>query len=196
MTTAVKLVCDDGSIIGLAVRRWMGDVPSEERRVLQRVIAPVLDIGCGPGRHVGLLSRRGIASLGLDVSPAALDLARSRGAFVLGRSVFERVPGTGRWMTALLLDGNIGIGGSPRALLARTRSLLRSGGRALVELAGPRERSRVVRARIESASTKSAFFPWAVLSVRDVRSVASASGFEVHASWEDDRRWFGELRAS
>ena len=30
---------------------------------------------------------------------------------VLHRSVFDRLPGTGRWGTVLLLDGNLGIGG-------------------------------------------------------------------------------------
>jgi hypothetical protein len=53
------------------------------------------------------------------------------------RDVFGRVPGAGRWMTVLLADGTIGIGGDPAALLRRAGELLAPQGRALVELAPP-----------------------------------------------------------
>ena len=41
------------------------------------------------------------------------------GGPALVRSVFETLPGEGRWDTVLLMDGNIGIGGDPAALLGR-----------------------------------------------------------------------------
>ena len=91
--------------------RWFEPLTHEDDAVLARAAGPVLDVGCGPGRHVLALAERGIVALGIDITPAALDLARSRGAPVLARSVFERVPGTGRWSSALLLDGNLGIDG-------------------------------------------------------------------------------------
>ncbi len=53
------------------------------------------------------------------------------------RSVFDRVPGAGRWRTALLLDGNIGIGGDPAALLRRVAELLRRDGTVLCECDAP-----------------------------------------------------------
>ena len=55
----------------------------------------------------------GHAGLGLDLSPVAVRLARARGADAILRSVFADVPHAGTWRTALLLDGNIGIGGAP-----------------------------------------------------------------------------------
>ena len=64
-------------------------------------------------------------------------LARDKGAPVLERSVFDRIPGVGRWATALLLDGNLGIGADPIALLARVFTLLRPGGEVLVETLRP-----------------------------------------------------------
>lgn len=76
---------------------------SEDERVLDRVIAAVLDIGCGPGRHLLELARRGIDGLGLDVTPSAVRLARSRGATVVEGSIFATVPAAGSWGTALLL---------------------------------------------------------------------------------------------
>src|SRR5205085_5771582 len=115
-----------------------------------RALGPVLDVGCGPGRHVVALGRRGVMGLGVDVTPAAVEMAHSRGALVLHRSIFDRLPGTGRWGSALLVDGNVGIGGDAVALLRRLAALLRSGGRALIEVAGPGEVSRRVEVRIET----------------------------------------------
>jgi hypothetical protein len=62
--------------------------------------------------------------LGVDVSPAAVARAKGAGGAVLRRSVFDRLPAEGRWGTALLADGNIGIGGDPHALLRRVRDSL------------------------------------------------------------------------
>src|SRR5262249_61088585 len=73
----------------------------------------------------------------LDITPSGADLARSSGALVMLRDVFDRVPGTGRWTTVLLADGNIGIGGDPAALLRRVAELLAPQGRAIVELEPP-----------------------------------------------------------
>jgi SAM-dependent methyltransferase len=111
------------------------DPPDDvDRAVLDRCQGPTLDLGCGPGRLVAELGRRGVPALGVDVSPAAVLLGRAAGASVLCRSVFDRLPGTGRWRHALLMDGNIGIGGDPAALLARAAELVRPGiGEVVVE---------------------------------------------------------------
>src|SRR5207244_2901221 len=122
---ATVLRCDDGHVVRLPVQRWTGEPSAEERLVLTWVDPPVLDIGCGPGRHVASLLRRGVPALGIDPAPSAVSLARSRGAAVLQRSVFDPLPRSGGWGTALLLDGNVGIGGDPARLLRRVGSLIR-----------------------------------------------------------------------
>src|SRR3984893_8515114 len=122
------LVYEDGVRLPLELERWLGEPAPVDRELVGRVVPPVLDVGCGPGRHVVALAAAGIPALGLDVAPSAVHLARARGACVLERSVFARVPGAGRWATALLIDGNAGIGGDPEALLARIAALLRPGG--------------------------------------------------------------------
>src|SRR5207249_2951296 len=104
---------------------WWLPAAQVDRHALTRAVGPVLDIGCGPGRHVVALAEMGVPVLGIDVTADALAAARTRGALVLERSVFDRVPGAGRWGTALLLDGNLGIGGEPVMLLSRVASLLR-----------------------------------------------------------------------
>jgi SAM-dependent methyltransferase len=37
---------------------------------------PVLDVGCGPGRVVGLLAERGLPVTGIDLSPGMIEVAR------------------------------------------------------------------------------------------------------------------------
>ena len=89
----------------------------------------------GPDR-AGLtvaLAERGIPALAIDITPYAVALARSSGALALQRDVFGRLPGTGRWETVLLADGNIGIGGDPAALLRRARDLLAPHGAVVAE---------------------------------------------------------------
>ena len=130
----------------LPVDVWLGRAGAVDERVLDRARGPVLDVGCGPGRHVHALARRGVLGVGVDVSPVAVALARRGGATVLEASIFDRLPGTGSWNSALLLDGNIGIGGSPDALLRRLVGLLARGGAVLVELDPPGV-GVVVRAR-------------------------------------------------
>jgi len=125
----------DGTAMRLALERWMGPLTAADEAVLDRAQAPVLDVGCGPGRHVLALARRGHLALGVDIAPATVRVARMRGAAAIEASVFARIPGAGTWGSALLLDGNIGIGGAPDVLLARLRELLRAGGEMLVELA-------------------------------------------------------------
>jgi len=126
----------DGSRMPLNVDCWLHDTAGD-KSILDRCAGPTLDIGSGPGRLTVALAERGIPALGIDITPYAVGLARSSGALVMLRDVFDRVPGTGRWGTVLLADGNIGIGGDPAALLRRVGELLAPNGRALVELDPP-----------------------------------------------------------
>jgi SAM-dependent methyltransferase len=100
---------------------------------LAAAAGPVLDIGCGRGRFVRAAIMGGHLTLGIDISESAVRIAQGHGLPVLCRSVFQELPGEGTWGTALLLDGNIGIGGDPVALLRRCAELVRDDGRILVE---------------------------------------------------------------
>lgn len=193
LADVARLLCSDGSSIVLDVRRWLDDPATEEREALDRAMPPVLDIGCGPGRHALALAARGAAALGIDVAPAAVSLARGRGAMAMRRSVFARVPGAGRWRSALLLDGNIGIGGDPVRLLRRVAALLTAGGQSLVELQAPGTGTRSVSACVQRGSARSAWFPWSVVAVDDVYGFAAGSGFRVEEVWDRRGRWFASL---
>jgi SAM-dependent methyltransferase len=160
--------------------------------VLDRAIGPVLDVGCGPGRHVSSLARRGVLALGVDVSPVAVRLARARGAKAIERSIFDRLPGAGTWGSALVLDGNIGIGGRPDALLRRVADLLAPGGRILLELDPPGAGADTQRLRLESDGEASEWFAWARVSIDALAGPATAAGLVVTERWCDGGRWFAE----
>ena len=154
----------------------------------------MLDIGCGPARHVLALAESGIVSLGIDISLPALAVARQRGAPVLQRSIFDRVPGHGRWGTALLLDGNIGIGGAPAVLLRRVADLLRAGGRGI---GGSSERREPYppddTVRLEHDGQAGPWFAWAEVGVDDLDALASNAGMRIGDVWTDSTRWFAQL---
>ena len=185
----------DGTLRLLPLETWVQDADHADHRLLDRAIGPVLDVGCGPGRHVHALARRGEIAVGVDVNPAALHLARARGAVVLEASIFAQIPGVGEWRTALLLDGNIGIGGAPDALLRRIGSLLSPGGQILVELDPPGVGLEIVRMRLEDEHRQSHWFDWARVGAEAIGALAREAGLCVLSSWEDEGRWFAALEA-
>jgi SAM-dependent methyltransferase len=195
MTGTVVLRDEAGGLQPLPLDVWLGPAGAVDERVLDRARGPVLDVGCGPGRHVHALARRGVLAVGIDISPTAVALARRRGATVLEASIFDRVPGAGRWRTALLLDGNVGIGGCPEALLTRLSALLARGGAVLVEVDPPGAGLICGRVRIEHGTHVGEWFAWARVAVDAIDRPAMAAGLHVTARWHDDGRWFAALEA-
>jgi SAM-dependent methyltransferase len=192
MTACLR--ASDGRALPTRAHGWLEPRTVEDDAVLARATAPVLDVGCGPGRHVLALAERGIVALGIDITPAALDLARRRGAPVLARSVFERVPGAGRWSSALLLDGNLGIGGHPAVLLERVASLLAPGGAVLVELEPPGTPPAAERVRFDIGGVAGPWFAWSAVAADEVSAPAGVAGLLVEDVWAVGDRWFGSLR--
>jgi SAM-dependent methyltransferase len=186
----------DGSALRSGAHRWVGPPTVEDDAVLARAEPPVLDVGCGPGRHVLALAERGMVALGLDITPAALELARRRGAPVLARSVFDRVPAAGRWASALLLDGNAGIGGDPTTLLARVASLLRPAGVVLVEMEPPGRRRESDLVRFDIDGAVGPLFAWIAVGPSDLPEHATAAGLRIDDVWRAGKRWFGSLRCA
>jgi SAM-dependent methyltransferase len=194
------LRADDGTALPLDPLRWHAEPSPHEEALLAGMAAPVLDVGCGPGRLVLGLARRGKVALGVDPAPAAVALARDRGAAVLQRSVFDPLPGSGRWRTILLADGNIGIGGDPRRLLRRCRDLLSADGTIVAEVetpaGGPGQTGwRRYRARLERGPSHGPWFSWAVVDADAVAGLAADADLELlrleHIVAEG--RWFAHL---
>jgi len=64
---------------------------------------PILDLGCGQGRHLGILRRQGLAVVGLDLSPDLLRVARQDlPTASLTRADMRRIPLGERSVSAVL----------------------------------------------------------------------------------------------
>lgn len=177
----------------LPVHTWRGTADESDRVVLSHCVDPCLDIGCGPGRMSQALAAAGMDVLGVDVTQEAVDQTRARGVVALARDVFAPVPAEGRWASAVLADGNIGIGGDPEALLRRVHSVLAPGGRVVVDLAPPGTGMRTRAVRLESDGVVSASFLWSLVGPEVIGDLALRSGFVETSLHEYDGRWFAVL---
>jgi SAM-dependent methyltransferase len=186
-------VDEDGRRRRLPLDRWISDAPADEELLLDRAVGPVLDIGCGAGRHLAALAKRGIDATGVEVSRLAVEIARRRNVDVIHGSVFD-LPTDSRWMTALLLDGNVGIRGEPGKLLDRVSGLLDPAGRALVEVEAPGTETRVLNLHLEGPDHVSEWFAWAWVGADGVGEIARMTGLVEVEQWSIGERWFSELR--
>jgi SAM-dependent methyltransferase len=178
----------------LDVDRWRAPATDAEREFLRRLRGPVIDLGCGPGRLVIALAEFGIPALGIDASPIAIRHATARGACVLRRSVFDPLPREGGWRAALLLDGNVGIGGDPIALLRRAARLVAPDGYVVVEVEPPGRPTIIGSARLEDNQGSTARFPWACVGADDLAHHASAAGLAIDKRHTIDGRFIAMLR--
>jgi len=176
------------------VSRWNDEADVADLGLLDGIRGAVLDIGCGPGRMVRAAMHQGLTALGIDVSETAVEIARESGLMVLNRSVFERLPREGLWGAALLVDGNIGIGGEPSALLQRCAELIAFDGVIVVEVhADPLRDHMYDGTVVDIRGHQSDAFPWAEIGEVALVRRAKQIGLRLDQSWETDGRFFCRL---
>ncbi len=192
---ACTVVDERGDEFDLPVTRWQAVADPDDHLLLDACAGATIDIGCGPGRMSAALGERGTVVLGVDVVPEAVAQTRARDVPALLCDIFDPVPGEGTWGTALLADGNIGIGGDPVTLLARARELVHPGGRVVLDLEPPGHGITVTWTRLRCAGLESKPFRWARVCAEAVHTVAAEAGLLVrHTGWTD-HRWYAVLEA-
>jgi SAM-dependent methyltransferase len=173
---------DPAGQVDFDVRSWCGEASLLERSLLRELQGPVLDVGCGPGRLLAAAQRMGLAALGVDTSAEAVGRARGRGVRALEQSVFAPVPNSGMWQSVILLDGNIGIGGSITSLLRRCSQLIAPGGTLLAEVDAMDDLDIVYSAVLEDQNgNRSEPFRWARSGSAGLVSRAQRGGWTVTA---------------
>ncbi len=92
--------------------------------------AKVLDLGCGSGVFTMLLAKRGFAVIGLDISPALLDLARRKNPDITYlEGDVEALPFEAGSVDGILLSGIVHHLPDPRLCAAEVFRVLKSKGR-------------------------------------------------------------------
>ncbi|MCP2637628.1 class I SAM-dependent methyltransferase [Microbacterium sp. HD4P20] len=178
-----------GAETSLDLGRFLKEPSRLERHLVGELPGPILDIGCGPGRMLHAARLAGHRALGVDVSHASIGIATARGHDAVHGSVFESLPREGAWGSALLLDGNIGIGGDPVALLARCAQLVRVGGRIAVETHPRTNRDRRFDGVLVDADGRASLpFRWAEVGAAAARRHAAAVGLYEVRTWHGRRR--------
>jgi len=194
--TACHLVVAGGRPLPLPVAAWDRPVDGDDEVLLELCSGPTLDVGCGPGRLVAALVARGATALGIDLAAEAVAQTLARGAPALRRDVFGPLPGEGTWGTALLADGNLGIGGDPLGLLLRLRRVVAPTGLVVTEIAGPGVPTASLRAHLRCGELRSAEFGWSVIGVDGLPELAADAGLTVRRLTRSGSRWFATLGSS
>lgn len=98
------------------------DWPEIEQNAMEFATGRVLDIGCGAGRHALYLQDRGLEVLGIDISPLAVQVARSRSIHNVKVCPASQISSKlGHFDTMLMMGNNFGL----LANRTRARWLLR-----------------------------------------------------------------------
>jgi SAM-dependent methyltransferase len=112
----------------------------QEIEALGKAKIPVLDMGCGPGRHLIDLQRRGFA-VGLDISTTVLEVCRKRGGRLLVLGRITRLPFKGRsFATALMMGNGLGLAGGVETTLkglGEVHRILRDSGLIIAHTSDP-----------------------------------------------------------
>ena len=180
----------------LPMERWDASVDDGDQALLAHCRGRTLDIGCGPGRMSAHLAAQGVNVAGIDIVEDAVRRTRAQGVPTWRCDVFGDVPGSGSWETALLADGNLGIGGDPVRLLRRVAEIVIPGGRVVADLAPYGLGLRTQALALHTDSLHCRPFPWATVGADSIGAVAAAAGLRVLELHEVRGRWFTILGVS
>jgi hypothetical protein len=175
--------------------------PLCERRAMRFVRGRVLDIGCGPGRHLAYLQEHGFPATGIDVSPGAIEVCRRRGLHdVRVLSVTQVDRSLGVFDTILMLGNNFGVVANrnrARWLFRRFGGITARHGRILAESRDPyvgdvkehrtyhernRRRGRMpgqVRLRVRYRMHATPWYDYLLASEDEMRDILAGTGWAI-----------------
>lgn len=179
-----------------------GDWERHEKEAIKYATGRCLDLGCGAGRAILYLQRKGHYALGIDSSPLAIKVCKMRGAKhvkimdisgigTLGRNSFDSV---------IMFGNNFGLFGSMRkarvllkklylatskdgVIIAETRDPYLTGNPAHFKYhARNRERGRMpgqLRIRVRFMQYSTPWYDYLYVSKREMKELLSGTGWKV-----------------
>jgi SAM-dependent methyltransferase len=187
------------------VRRWA----AVERRALRWVRGRVLDVGVGAGRVALELQARGRKVVAIDLSPGAVQVARSRGVRDVRLLASEDVnESLGPFDTLVMFGNNFGLFGSrtkARRLLRRLRPFV---GRIVATSNDPyatddpvhiayQERNRArgrmsgqLRLRVRYRDLVGPWFEYLIVSPDELAEIVDGTGWQIRHLVRDEGSFY------
>ena len=177
-------------------RSWKHDASA-----LRYARGRIVDIGCGAGRHVQYLQRRGFKAEGIDPSPLAVKVCKERRIKNVRIGSLETLPnGRKRYDTFVMFGNNFGLFGSRSHARTMLRQLLRCStkdARIIAECRDPyitseeahtcynkanTKRGRMygqVRIRVRFERYTDPWFDYLFVSPKEMRELVKGTGWRV-----------------
>ena len=191
------IAAGDGNRYFTSVEDW----PPHLSRAMRHAKGRILDVGCGAGTHSVYCQDQGYSVLAIDISPAAIEVARRRGVrHGKVMSVSQVEPSSGTFDTILMLGGNFGtLENSKRArrLLRRFHKMTTPDARIIAESRDPYQTTEVVhkayhrrnkqrgrmagqvRIRIRFKDLKTPWFDYLFVSMSEMERILEPTGWYV-----------------
>ena len=91
------------------------DWPKDEQIILNHARSPILDVGCGAGRHSLFFQNKGFEVVSLDISPGALQVAKDQGIqHTVCHDIHDFPKFNQSFGTFLLMGNNFSLCGDPQ----------------------------------------------------------------------------------
>ncbi len=213
----LKAYCDTGESIeiveredgfidasGMGPRAYFSAYPDWEEHVKRGVDLAkgrILDIGCGAGRHSLYLQEKGHNAVGIDLSPLAIEVCKTRGlknAVVL--DIKDLGTSLGMFDTVLMMGNNFGLFGNPKLAKSKLKTLFimtGTDGQIIAQIQDPygttnkehldyhafnRRRGRMsgqLRIRVRYRSYATPWFDYLFVSKNELIKVLSGTGWKL-----------------
>ena len=189
-------------------KKWL----PQTRKVIRYARGRVLDIGCGAGRHLLYMQKKGCDVVGIDNSPLAIKTCRERGlknVHVL--PVTKLGQKLGQFDTITMFCNNVGLLGSYKRgqwLLKRMHKLTSDTGRIIGESLNPygtdlpehlayqrfnRKRGRMsgqLRLRVRYKRFKTEWFDYLILSPKELAELIRGTGWHIARTFGDPNGYY------
>jgi len=195
---------DDGYVDAISPRGYFSDYedwPLIEQKAMQFVKERVLDIGCGAGRHLLHLQKKGFDVLGIDTSPLAVKICKLRGAKKAKVTSIEDAAFKPKsFDTIIMMGNNFGLFGSfkkARKLLKKFHKMTSDNALIIADTRNPyktdnpahleyhrsnKQKGRMggqVRIRVRFGKYATEWFDYLMVSKEEMETILDGTGWKV-----------------